>query len=239
MSRPTIGLTSYWQHAAMAHWATDAVLVAQGYVEGVRLAGGRALVLPADPLWATEPDDALDPLDGLLVVGGNDIAPELYGHDRHPVTGPRHEQRDAVEIGLVSRALARRMPVLGICRGMQLLNVVRGGTLDQHLADSVDITPHRLDDATYGVHEVLTVPGTRTSRIVGARVTVHSHHHQGVGTLGDGLVIAAHAADGVIEGIEDPQLEFCIGVLWHPDVDPGGDGAPLFAALVEAAAAVS
>jgi putative glutamine amidotransferase len=239
VKRPTIGLTSYWTHAAMSHWSTDSVLVAQGYVEGVRLAGGRALVLPADPLWATDPDDVLDLLDGMLVVGGNDVAPELYGHERHPATGARHEQRDSVELGLVGRALARHIPVLGICRGMQLLNVVRGGTLDQHLADTIDIGPHRLDDATYGVHEVITVPGTRTAEVVGERITVHSHHHQGVSTLGDGLVVSAHAVDGVIEGIEDTHLPFCIGVLWHPDVDPGGDGAPLFAALVAAASAVS
>ena len=238
-ARPTIGLTSYWTHAAMSHWATDSVLVAQGYVEGIRLAGGRAVVLPADPLWATDPDDVLDLLDGLLVVGGNDIAPEIYGGERHPDTGARHERRDSVELGLAGRALERRMPVLGICRGMQLLNVVRGGTLDQHLADSVDVTPHRLDDATHGVHEVITVPGTRTAEVVGERITVHSHHHQGVATLGHGLIVSAHAQDGVIEAVEDPGLPFCIGALWHPDVDPGGDGAPLFKALVETAAAVS
>lgn len=237
MTRPTIGLTSYWIRASMPHWTTDAVLVSQGYVEGVRLAGGRALVLPADPLWATDPDDVLDVLDGLLVVGGNDVAPELYGAERHPLTGVRHEQRDSVEFGLVARALARRMPVLGICRGMQVLNVVRGGTLDQHLADSVDVTPHRLDDDTFGVHEVITVPGTTTARVVGERITVHSHHHQGVQTVGEGLIVSAHAHDGVIEAIEDPRLPFCIGALWHPDVEPGDGGAPLFRALVETAAA--
>jgi len=120
---------------------------------------------------------------------------------------------------------------------MQVLNVVRGGTLDQHLADSVDVTPHRLDDDTFGVHEVITVPGTTMARVVGERITVHSHHHQGVQTVGEGLIVSAHAHDGVIEAIEDPQLPFCIGALWHPDVEPGDGGAPLFRALVETATA--
>jgi putative glutamine amidotransferase len=237
--RPTIGVTSYWANAAMAHWVTDAVLVSQGYVEGIRLAGGRALVLPADPLWASEPDDVLDLLDGLVVVGGDDIAPETFGAQRHPATGPQHERRDSVELGLLSRALDRDIPVLGICRGMQLINVVRGGTLDQHLADTIDVTPHRASDRTMGRHDVVTAVGTTAAAILGERVAVHSHHHQGVATLGTGLIASAHAPDGVIEAIEDPALRFCLGVLWHPDADPVGAGAPVFAALVRAATALS
>ncbi len=220
----------------MAHWSTDAVLVSQGYVEGVRLAGGRPLVLPADPHWASEPDDVLDLLDALVVVGGNDVAPELYGAERHPATGEAHSQRDSVEVSLLGRAIARDLPVLGICRGMQLLNVVRGGTLDQHLSDSIDVTPHRADDSTFGMHEVLTAPGSLVARIVGERMTVHSHHHQGVDRVGDGLIASAHAPDGVVEAIEDPGRRFCLGVLWHPDADPAGAGAPLFTALVRASA---
>jgi putative glutamine amidotransferase len=237
--RPSIGVTSYWANAAMAHWATDAVLVSQGYVEGIRHAGGRALVLPADPLWAADPDDVLNLLDGLVVVGGDDIAPETFGAERHPATGPPHERRDSVELALLGRALARDIPVLGICRGMQLINVVRGGRLDQHLADTIDVTPHRADDRTMGRHDVVTVPGTEASTILGDAAAVRSHHHQGVATLGEGLIASAHAPDGVIEAIEDPALRFCLGVLWHPDADPVGSGAPMFAALVRAAAALS
>jgi putative glutamine amidotransferase len=173
------------------------------------------------------------------VVGGNDVAPELYEAERHPATGPRHDLRDSVEVALLRRALARRMPVLGICRGMQLLNVVRGGTLDQHLADSIDVTPHRPDDATFGLHHVVTAPGSVVARALGERLSVHSHHHQGVDQVGDGLVVTAHAEDGVIEAIEDPDMPFCVGVLWHPDADPDGHGAGVFAALVEAAAVFS
>jgi putative glutamine amidotransferase len=237
--RPTIGLTSYWTTAAMAHWTTDAVLAGQGYVEGIRLAGGRAVLLPPDPLWATDPDDGLDILDGLMVIGGDDVAPELYGAERHPATGARHERRDAAEMGLVARALQRDMPTLGICRGMQLINVTRGGTLDQHLPDSIDVRPHRADDRTLGRHDVVTVPGTLAASIVGERLSVSSHHHQGVARLGSGLVASAHAPDGVIEAIEDPALRFCLGVLWHPDADPAASGAPVFGALVDAAAGIS
>jgi putative glutamine amidotransferase len=233
--RPTIGITSYWTHTRMSHWATDAVVVGQGYVEGVRLAGGRPLVIPADPHYADEPSDVLDLLDGLLAVGGDDVAPELYGAERHAATGLRHERRDAVELALVSGALESDLPLLAICRGIQLLNVARGGDLVQHLPDSIDVRPHREADDTYGLHDIVTTPGSRLRTIIGERIRVHSHHHQGIGRPGEGLVPAAHAEDGIIEALEDPALGFCVGVLWHPDAEPTGHGAPLFHALVSSA----
>lgn len=232
MARPTIGITSYWTHARMAHWATDAVVVAQGYVDGVRLAGGRPLVIPADPFLIDDPGDVVDLLDGLVLVGGDDVAPEIYGADRHHSTGLRHELRDEVELAMLRHALANDVPVLGICRGIQLMNVAHGGTLHQHIDEHVTMRPHREDDATYGLHEVETLPGTRLRDIMGERVRVHSHHHQGIDRLGDGLIVAARADDGLIEGIEDPARRFCLGVLWHPDAEPAGHGAPLFRALV-------
>lgn len=223
----------------MAHWDLDAVVVGQGYVEGVRLAGGRALVLPADPLWATDPGDLLDLLDGLLVVGGDDVAPEEYGATRHPATGARHARRDAVELGLVRGALDRGLPLLGICRGIQLLNVARGGSLIQHLPEFVEITPHRASDRSFGRHPVQAVAGSRVAGLVAAGEPVASHHHQGIDRVGAGLVVTARAPDGVIEALEDPELPFCLGVLWHPDADPAGTGAALFGGLVAAAAALS
>jgi putative glutamine amidotransferase len=232
MGRPTIGITSYWAHARMSHWATDAVVVAQGYVEGVRLAGGRPLVIPADPHLIDDPGDVVDLLDGLLLVGGDDVAPELYGAERHPTTGLRHELRDAVELSMLRHALARDMPVLGICRGIQLMNVAHGGTLHQHIDEHVTMRPHREDDATYGLHDVTMLPGSKLHEIMGERRRVHSHHHQGIERLGDGLVVTARADDGLIEGIEDPDRRFCVGVLWHPDAEPQGHGAALFRALV-------
>ncbi|HYX86166.1 MAG TPA: gamma-glutamyl-gamma-aminobutyrate hydrolase family protein [Gaiellales bacterium] len=235
MSRPTIGITSYWTRAAMSHWACDAVLVAQGYVEGVRLAGGRPVVLPADTTWVEEPDDVLDIVDGLLVVGGNDIDPVHYGQERHPMIGTISERRDAVELAVVRRAIERDVPLLGICRGIQVLNVARGGTLDQHLADSMDVTSHRLSDDEFGMHEVHTMPGTVMAGLIGERARVHSHHHQGIDRVGDGLVVSARAADGLVEAIEDPSLRFCVGVLWHPDAECDGHGAPVFKGLVSSA----
>lgn len=219
----------------MAHWATDSVLVAQGYVEGVRLAGGRPVVIPADPHLADDPHDMLGLLDALCLVGGDDVAPELYGAERHAATGSRHERRDVVELALVRAAVERDLPVLAICRGIQLLNVAYGGTLVQHIEEVVDQRPHRASDDAYGIHHVTTVEGSRLRDIVGERIEVHSHHHQGIGRVGDGLAVTATADDGIIEGLEDAGRRFCLGVLWHPDAEPDGHGAPLFEALVSSA----
>ena len=232
MSRPTVGITSYWAPVKLGSWSGLATVTFHGYIEGTRGAGARPLVVPADPHLAEDPDDVLDLLDAMVFVGGDDVAPELYGADRHPRTGARHERRVAVELSLMRRALERDLPVLAICRGFQVLNVARGGTLVQHLDDHLDGRPHREDDSTYGVHQITTDEGSRLRAIVGERATVHSHHHQGVERLGDGLVATARAEDGVIEGIEDPARRFAVGVLWHPDADADGDGAHLFRALV-------
>jgi putative glutamine amidotransferase len=232
MTRPSIGITSYWRDAVMGEWALDAAFIAQGYVEGVRLAGGRAVVLPPDPLWEQEPGDVLDLLDGLVVAGGEDVGSDLYGDEPHPRTGPKHHRRDAAELGLVRGALARDLPMLAICRGIQLLNVACGGTLVQHLEDVVDQTPHRLDDANWGQHEIVTVAGSRTREIVGERPLVRSHHHQGIGRVGEGLTVSAHAHDGTVEGLEVAGARFGVGVLWHPEADVPGSGQPLFGALV-------
>ena len=236
MTRPSIGITSYWSEVAIGSWSGVATVTFHGYIDGTRLAGGRPLVVPADPLLADDPDDVLDLVDAMVFVGGNDVAPEEYGAERHPKTAPRNQRRDDVELSMMRRALDRDIPVLAICRGIQVLNVARGGTLEQHLADRVDQRPHRLSDEQYGVHDIVTVEGSRLRSIVGERATVHSHHHQGIDRVGEGLQVTATAADdGVIEGLEDPSRRFCIGVLWHPDADAGGSGAGLFEALVSSA----
>jgi putative glutamine amidotransferase len=232
LSRPTIGITSYWAPVTLGSWRAGAAVTFQGYIEGTRLAGGRPIVIPADPHLIDHPEDMIEMLDGIVFVGGDDIAPEEYGAERHARTGPRHERRDAVELALARCALERDVPLLAICRGFQLLNVARGGTLVQHLEDVLDQRPHRADDTTYGRHEVTTVEGSRLRRIVGERAEVFSHHHQGVDRVGDGLVAAAHAHDGIVEGVEDPSRRFAIGVLWHPDAEPHAGGASLFEALV-------
>lgn len=234
-SRPTIGITSYWAPVTLGSWRAGATVTFQGYIEGTRLAGGRPIVIPADPHLIDHPEDMIAMLDGIVFVGGDDVAPEEYGAERHARTGPRHERRDAVELALARCALERDVPLLAICRGFQLLNVARGGTLVQHLDDVLDQAPHRADDTTYGRHEVTTVDGTRLRQIVGERAEVFSHHHQGVDRVGDGLVAAAHAHDGIVEGVEDPTRRFAVGVLWHPDAEPDTGGASLFEALVSSA----
>ena len=138
MSRPTIGITSYWAPVTLGSWRAGATVTFQGYIEGTRLAGGRPIVIPADPHLADDPADVIDLLDGIVFVGGDDVAPELYGAQRDPRTGARHERRDAVELALIGCALERDLPLLAICRGFQLLNVARGGTLVQHLDDRLD-----------------------------------------------------------------------------------------------------
>jgi putative glutamine amidotransferase len=235
LSRPTIGITSYWAPVTLGSWRAGATVTFQGYIEGTRLAGGRPIVIPADPHLIDHPEDMVEMLDGIVFVGGDDIAPEEYGAERHARTGPRHARRDAVELALARCALERDVPLLAICRGFQLLNVARGGTLVQHLEDVLDQVPHRADDTTYGRHEVTTVEGSRLRQIVGERAEVFSHHHQGVDRVGDGLVAAAHAHDGIVEGVEDPSRRFAIGVLWHPDAEPDAGCASLFEALVSSA----
>jgi gamma-glutamyl-gamma-aminobutyrate hydrolase PuuD len=233
--RPTIGLTCYWRRASFGAWTLDAALVGQGYVEGVRLAGGRALVLPPDPSWEDDPADAVDRFDGLLLTGGDDIDPSLWSAERHSATGPPSPRRDAVEVALLRCALDQGKPVLGICRGMQLINVALGGTLLQHMADVMEQRPHREDDSTYGLHPIATVPGTRVAAMCEPGSMVHSHHHQAVDEVAPGLVVSSRAPDGVIESIELESDPFCVGVLWHPDAAHDSTGASLFTGLVEAA----
>jgi putative glutamine amidotransferase len=236
--RPTIGLSCYWREATFGAWTLDAALVGQGYVEGVRLAGGRALVLPPDPAWAEDPADAIDRVDGLLLAGGDDIDPSVWGESqRHPATAPPAPRRDLVEPALLRCAIEQEKPVLGICRGMQMLNVALGGTLDQHMADSMDQRPHREDDSTFGRHRLVVEPGTRVAEMSGTDGLIYSHHHQQVDRLAPGLVVSARAEDGVVEGIELEGEAFCVGVLWHPDAAHDGSGQGAFAALVEAARA--
>jgi putative glutamine amidotransferase len=225
--RPVIGLSAYATRAAWGVWDTDAVLLPQAYVDAVTAAGGLPVLLPAVPGVIS---DVLDRLDGLLIAGGPDIDPARYGQQRGPDTQPPSRVRDTAEIELLAVAVARRMPVLGICRGMQLLNVARGGSLVQHLPCP---SPGR-----YGRHEVRVMAGSRLAGLLAGpggepRTQLHvpSYHHQGIDRLGAGLVATGWSPDGVIEAVEDPALPFWVGVQWHPEV---GDDPALFAGLVAA-----
>jgi putative glutamine amidotransferase len=236
--RPRIGISAYWRPASFGPWIDMlACMVPAGYADGVSAAGGVPLLIPPDPHIADDAEQVLRAVDGLVLVGGDDIDPSLYGVAPGPTTDPPNVRRDRAELALLRGALRRNMPVLGICRGAQLLNVAYGGDLVQEIGDMVDRAPHRPRLGAFGRHDV-DVRGGLLQDLVGDRVAaVHSHHHQGLGRIGGGLVVTAVALDGTAEALEDPEKGFCLGVLWHPEEDPGGVGRRLFEALVQHARA--
>jgi gamma-glutamyl-gamma-aminobutyrate hydrolase PuuD len=230
VARPIVGITTYVTPARFGDWETESALVPAEYVRAVEAAGGRALLVPPseDAL-----DDTLDTVDALVFSGGSDLGPETYGAEAHAETAGVSPERDRAELALLSAALARDLPVLAICRGSQILNVARGGDLEQHLPDVVGDDKHKQNPGEFTDHDVELEPSTRVGRLLGERAPVKSHHHQGYGRLGDGLVPAACADDGTIEAIEDPSRRFALGVLWHPEA---GDDLTLFEELVREAA---
>src|SRR5215210_6332336 len=182
----------------------------------VQRAGGLALILPPDDVVAESPDEALDMLDGLILAGGSDIDPASYGAQPHPETRSTRPERDRFEIALGTRALERDMPVLGICRGMEMLNVIQGGTLNQHLG----LELHRHTPGAFTDHRVKLEPGSLAERVVGGELTeVKSAHHQGLEELGEGVAASGYADDGIVEALELPDKTFAAGVLWHPEED--------------------
>ena len=231
MTRPLVGITTYVTPASFGPWELTAALVPYDYVAAVERAGGRALLVPP----ATDgTEEILAALDGLIFSGGSDLDPELYGQEAHPETDGIVAERDHAELALLQAALARDLPVLAICRGSQVLNVALGGDLDQHLPDTVGDGTHKEIPGTFAEHPVDVVVDERLYPVLGERVSVKSHHHQGFGRLGDGLRVAAVADDGTVEAIWHPGSRFAIGVLWHPEA---GEDARLFEELVSQAAA--
>jgi gamma-glutamyl-gamma-aminobutyrate hydrolase PuuD len=226
MAKPLIGITTYVEPASWGHWQVEAALVPYDYVRAVERAGGRAVLVPPDEDGI---DEMLDALDGLIFSGGNDMDPEEYGAEAHPATTGTNPERDRGELALLEAALARDLPVLAICRGFEVLNVARGGDLVQHLPEIVGHEDHRETVGEFSEHTVRVDPSSRIGEIAGA---VKSHHHQGIGRIGNGLRDVAWAADGTVEAIEDPEKPFVVGVLWHPEA---GEDQRLFERLVEAA----
>jgi putative glutamine amidotransferase len=231
VSRPVIGITTYAQEARWGVWRLPAALIPLDYVDAVERAGGRPVLIPPSEEGVEE---TLDLLDAVVFSGGADIDPSLYGAEPHPETDAPQSRRDAGELALLEAALERDMPVLAVCRGFQLLNVVRGGDLVQHLPEAVGHDEHKRVPGEFAVHPVEVEEGTRLAAIVGAAAEVTSHHHQALGRVGEGLVEAAWAADGTLEAVEDPSRRFVVGVQWHPEA---GEDASLFEALVEEARA--
>ena len=228
---PVIGITAYVEEAAWGAWTLPAALVPFGYVRSVERAGGRPLVVPPS-LEAVE--ETLDALDGIVFSGGSDIDPGVYGAESHEKTNNVRPQRDRAELALLEAAIGRDMPVLAICRGLEVLNVARGGDLEQHLPDRLGNEAHREVLGVFSEHGVDLAAGSRICALLGDRAAVKSHHHQGVGRLGEGLVETAWAEDGTVEGVEDPSRRFLVGVLWHPEE---GEDDALFRGLVREAAA--
>ena len=229
--RPVIGITSYAQDARWGVWHLPAALVPLAYVDAIERAGGRALVVPPAE---DDIEQTLDALDGIVFSGGADVDPAQYGAEAHPETDDPQSRRDAGELALLRAALERDLPTLAICRGFQLLNIARGGDLVQHLPEAVGNDDHKQTPGEFAVHPVEIKEGSRLGSIVGARSDVTSHHHQGPGRVGDGLVETAWAADGTLEAFEDPGKRFAVGVQWHPEA---GEDQKLFDALVEEARA--
>jgi putative glutamine amidotransferase len=229
-----IGIAAALERVRWGPWEQMVVMAPRSYASAVQAAGGIALVLPPDPAAAESPDRFLDRVDGLLLAGGADVDPASYRAQRHPQTTETWPERDRFEIALARRALDRDMPVLGICRGMQILNVACGGTLDQHLPDTIGREDHRRTPGVFGEHEVRLEPGSLAARAAGAeRIAVKSHHHQGIDRLGEGLVASGWSQDDeVTEAFELPERRFALAALWHPEEDRD---SRLIGALVDAA----
>jgi gamma-glutamyl-gamma-aminobutyrate hydrolase PuuD len=231
VGRPLIGITTYVEDAAWGAWHLPAALIPYDYVRAVERAGGRALLVPPSVEGV---DETLDVLDGLLFSGGNDLDPDSYGAEAHPETSGTRPERDRGELALLEGALARDMPMLAVCRGFQVLNVLRGGDLVQHLPDAVGHEQHREVKGVFSEHGVRIDDASRLGSVLGERAPVKSHHHQGAGRVGEGLREAAWADDGTVEALEDPDKRFAVGVLWHPEA---GEDMKLFEALVAEARA--
>jgi putative glutamine amidotransferase len=232
-SQPTrIGLTTYREPAAWGVWNETADLLPAGYADCVVAAGALPLLLP--PIGASVPggaEAALDGVHGLVLGGGADVDPERYDAERHPCTGPARPDRDGWEIALTHAAIQRRMPVLAICRGMQVLNVALGGDLVQHLPDTVGNDAHCPAVGVHGRHRVRFAEVSALTAMVGGaadEATVATYHHQAVDRLGAGLAATGWAEDGTVEAVELTGAAWVVGVQWHPEVH---DGAALFAGL--------
>jgi len=232
-----IGVCTAVEPARFGVWeGVDSVLLDRQYVRAVQRAGGIAIMLPPDAALADDPDGLLDMLDGLILAGGRDVDPAAYGAEPHPATDPPSSDRDAFEIALARRAMERDIPLLGICRGMQVMNVARGGTLVQDLPEHLGDERHRRTLGTFegNDHPVRLGEDTLAAAAAGeARHATLSHHHQGVDRVGEGLRVSGWSDDDDLpEAIEAPGLRFALGVQWHPEADPG---SPVIAAFVEAA----
>jgi putative glutamine amidotransferase len=221
---PVIGIVGALEQAHYGIWDKPCVLTQLSYIEAIQRAGGVAVLIAPDAAVVADPDLILDRIDALVLAGGADIDPSAYGEEPHPLTVNTVPARDSIEVALTQRALERDLPILGICRGMQVLNVVFGGTLIQDLPEAFGHHEHRRNLGSFNdsEHDVVLTPGSLAAAAAGEqRHMTRSHHHQGVDRVGDGLVVSGRAVmDQLPEAIEAPEQTFVLGVQWHPEADP-------------------
>lgn len=232
-SRPLIGLTSYRQRAQTGVWDVQASFLPAQYIDAVTNAGGIAVLLPPQPVDAAAAAEVVSGLDGVIITGGGDIDPGRYGAERHEKTDPANHLRDDWEDAILSAAIEQEVPFLGICRGLQVLNVNRGGTLLQHLPEVVGDDRYNKGGGNFAVNKA-EISGGRIGELLDDELDVKSYHHQAVDELGEGLSVSARATDGTVYAIELPDHPFGVAVQWHPEEDAAED-ARLFAGLVDAA----
>jgi putative glutamine amidotransferase len=228
VTAPVVGLTSYVEPARFGVWDVASTVLHHAYVDQVVRAGGQPVLLPP----VGDPVSLLPRLDALVLTGGGDLNPATYGAVPHESTGGVRDFRDDAELALVRAALDRDVPFLGVCRGLQVLNVALGGTLHQHVPDLVGHEGHSGGAGRYAMLPVTVASSSRLGKALGEEtVTVSHYHHQAADRLGTGLTPCAWADDGVVEGVELDGHPFAVAVQWHPEAD--GDPS-LFAALVNA-----
>ena len=230
---PVVGLSMYLEQVRTGVWDIPAAYLPADYFEGVMLAGGIPVLLPPQRVDDEVVERLLDSLNALVITGGYDLDPAAYGQQPHPTTDQPRTDRDAWEFALMRAALDRRLPVLGICRGAQVLNVAFGGTLHQHLPEVIGHCGHRAGNGVFSRLPVRTVSGTKVAALLGESADVPCYHHQAIDTVGDGLVVSAWDGDGVVEAVELPGDAFAVAVQWHPEKSL--DDLRLFTGLVGAA----
>lgn len=231
LGRPLIGLTTYREPARWGVWDTSADLLPTTYARAVEAVGGVPVMLPPTTPYDAAAGAVVGRLDALVVTGGADVNPERYGAQPHPATGTWRDDRDAWELALLDAAQERDLPVLGVCRGMQVMATHAGGVLDQHVPDVVQHSGHDPGGDAFGTIAVSIEPGSRLASMVEPRLSVHCHHHQAVRTH-PGFAAAAWSEDGLLEAMEAPGERLCLAVQWHPEM---AADAGLFAGLVAAA----
>ncbi len=230
-----MGLTTYLERAKQGVWDVRASFLPQQYFDAVTASGASAVLLPPQPRPEQAAAAVLDGLDGLILTGGLDVQPELYGAERHPLTDPARADRDAWRSRSSRGRESAAIPVFGICRGLQLINVARGGTLHQHLPEALGTERYRIGGGVFAENTVEVDAGTRLAGLVGAGpLTVHSYHHQGVDRVGDGLRVTARTDDGLVQAVETEGDDYLVAVQWHPEEN--AEDRRLFLGLVAAAA---